>query len=749
VAGTTVWASSSATQAVWATFHSTQSPSFNYILSADGQFVAYEAYPPTANGTAGVILRYDVLSGLTDVVYTNAVAFSLGNNRSLDMTPDGRFVALIGNTNIGSPKYPSILVWDGQNGSTLLASPDLNNNVPVNATFAWPVLDSTGRFVAFLSSATNLVTNTLSGDFHLYVRDTQAGSTVLVDTDTNGVGVTLNTVPVPSFSADGRFVAFESPDPKLVPRDSNRNLDVFVRVMSSNATELVSSRAAALPSSSPNGPSTLPAFSFSVSSDGRFIVFATDAENIIPNDTNGCRDVVVHDLLLGTNLLVSANTNHLPANNFSTGPAIVFPTGSEISGDGRFVAFTSAATDLVPGDSNKSLDVFVRDMQTGLTTLISINTNGASPGNKDSYSPVISTDGRFVLFHSAATDLAPVSPSASDNLFLRDRQLGTTTGLTTNGVVSPTMTPDGHYVAFVAVGPTSTAIFVWDTQTSTRIFAKALNGAAPLALSPNGHRLVYFDNGGVNPAGLYVVDPVANSASSMLTTYSPGRRPGFRFSADSRFLAVALTSGIQGTNQIYLIDLQTSSILLVSHKFNSVLLSANAPSDSPDISADGRFIAYRSSATDIVPIDANGVPDIFLYDKQTGANTLLTQSRFGNYSADNVSRAPVFSGDGKILFFESSASDLVDQTFNFNPNIFAYGSYVMPPFPMAVMLDTQGPLLSWPIVPGKTYQVQFKGALDDPLWQDLSGDTSFVGSTEYFRDTSPTPVLRFYRVKAF
>jgi hypothetical protein len=127
----------------------------------------------------------------------------------------------------------------------------------------------------------------------------------------------------------------------------------------------------------------------------------------------------------------------------------------------------------------------------------------------------------------------------------------------------------------------------------------------------------------------------------------------------------------------------------------------------------------------------------------------LTQSRFGNYSADNRSRSPVFSGDGKILFFESSASDLVDQTFNFNPNIFAYGTYVMPPFPVAIVLDTQGPVLSWPTLPGKTYQVQFKSALNEPLWQDLSGDTHFIGGTEYFRDTSPSPVLRFYRVKAF
>jgi hypothetical protein len=239
---------------------------------------------------------------------------------------------------------------------------------------------------------------------------------------------------------------------------------------------------------------------------------------------------------------------------------------------------------------------------------------------------------------------------------------------------------------------------------------------------------------------------VANSSGAFLTTN--GYRAGFRFSADSRYFVASLINGATGTNQIYLFDAQAATNLLVSHKFSSSS-PANAKSDSPDISADGRFIAYRSAATDILPADTIGVPDIFLYDRQTGVTTLLTQSRFGSYAADNRSRSPIFSGDGKILFFESSASDLVDQTFNFNPNIFAYGTYVMPPFPVAIAFDTQGPLLSWPTVPGKTYQVQFKNTLNDLLWQDLSGDVSNVGNIEYFRDTSPGPLLRFYRIKSF
>jgi hypothetical protein len=731
VAGTTVWASSAATQAVWNVFHNSRSVSFNYIMSRDGRYVAYESYAPSANLTTGLILRYDNQTALTDVISTNALVLPLGNIRSLDMTADGRIVAFIGSTNGPPANNSSIFVWDSLSGNTTLASGDLGGQIPSNSICAWPVLDSSGQYVAFLSAGSGLVTNTLSGDFHLYRRDLQMASTVLLDSDTNNSGSLLNTAPVPSLSGDGQFVAFESSEAKLVPRDPNRSLDVFVRNIGSNSTELISIRASALPSYSPNGPNTLSLFS--VSSDGRFIAFSSDADNVVANDTNGSRDAIVRDLLLGTNLLVSANTNNLPANNFSTGPVI--------SGDGRFVAFTSTANDLVPGDSNKALDVFVRDMQTGLTTLISVKTNSSGPGNKDSYLPFISTNGRFVVFRSTATDLAPGSFTGVDNLFLRDRQLGTTTALTTNGGWSPTMTPDGHYIAF---GDGSDRIYVRDTQASATIFTKSASIALIISISPNGRRLLYGDNG-----GLYVVDPVANSASSLVTSSYPAYKSGgLRFSADSRFVAAALTTANPVTNQIYLIDLQTSTTLLVSHKFNSASLVGNASSGSPDISADGRFIAYRSLATDILPADTIGVPDILLYDRQTGVTTLLTQSRFGSYSADNRSRSPVFSGDGKILFFESSASDLVNQTFNFNPNVFAYGAYVMPPFPVAIALDTQGPLLSWLKVPGKTYRVQFKTAVSDS-WQDLSGDLSVVGNTEYFRDTSPSPVLRFYRVKAF
>ena len=178
------------------------------------------------------------------------------------------------------------------------------------------------------------------------------------------------------------------------------------------------------------------------------------------NDTNGYRDVFVRDLVAGTNILVSVNTNGIAGDGMSTDPAI--------SGDGRYVAFSSSADNLVPGDTNKAQDVFVRDLQAGTTTLVSVSTDGVNPGNGDSFSPVISADGRYVLFHSKASNLAAGSfGSGVENLFFRDLQTGTTYPLTSGGMDAAAMTPDGHCVAFIGVAPgiPGTAVYVWNSPT--------------------------------------------------------------------------------------------------------------------------------------------------------------------------------------------------------------------------------------------------------------------------------------------
>ena len=741
VSGTTTWASSGALAAVQSVMSATTVAAYNHVLSADGQFVGYQASPfLSSTSLPGVVLRYNMSSGLTDVVNTNAAVFAVPpeNIRSLDMTPDGRFVAFLANT-----KSSRVYVWDAQSGTATLASGDLSNNVPATSICDSPSLDPSGRFVLFLSTATNLVTNALSGDLHVYVRDMQAGLTTLVDADTNRVGAAISMASAPQMSADARFVVFECPDANLAPKDNNHDYDIFVRDVVGGTTELISARDAALPTATPNGNSLLSGYS--VSADGSSVAFTSEADNLVSGDTNGWRDIFVCNLLFGTNALVSVATNGLGADGMSMEPVI--------SGDGRYVAFTSSADNLVPRDTNLVRDVFVRDFLAGTTALASAAGTGTGSGNGDSYSPAISADGRYVLFRSLALNLAAGSfTSGYENLFVRDLQRGTNYALThtTSGSPVGAMTPDGRFVAFYGIIPGSAAkLYVWKTASARLVYSNALTGSlVSVALSPDGNRIAY-----ATTSTLSALDR-SSAMSWTIGSFGANAHPGLRFSADGRSLVYATRPYSPGTNQVYLYDLQYGTNYLVSHAYDSAG-GAYGASDWPEISSDGRFVAYRSAAPNIIPGDTNGVPDVLLYDRLSNTTTVLGTSLVGAATGDSRSLAPVFSGDGQTLVFESWASDLAVRDFNSSSDLFACRLYGSGPIPLfyVEMLPAVGlaqrPWLTWPVVPGKTYAVQFKNTPQDATWQNLNGGVTILGDRACLNDLSAGAGPRLYRVVAY
>jgi Tol biopolymer transport system component len=744
-AGTTSWISAGASPVVAGAMGATNAVSYNHAISADGQFIAYESSPwfSTSAAPAGVILRYSLLTGTTDVINTNATVPTAvyQDARSLAMTPDGRFVAFVGNASGTLGTNTCIYVWDAQSGTTTLASGDLSNAVPPNSTCDWPALDNSGRFVVFLSNATNLVANTLAGDLHLYLRDLLSATTTLVDADTNGLGAGVSLATIPRLSADGRLVAFESAGLNLVPDDRNRSYDVFVRDTAAALTELISVRDPTLPCLTPNGPGTFSPLC--LSADGRYLAFASEADNLVPGDTNGGSDVFVRDLVTSTNILVSVSTNGASSGDgASTDPAI--------SSDGRYVVFTSSADNLVAGDTNKARDVFVRDLQAGTTILASLGTNGVSPGSGDSYLPMIGANNRFLFFHSKATNLARATFSGTENLFMRDLQARTNTALTTGGLYSSTMTPNRLYLSFSA---SSTSMTVQDAQAGTQLSTFSVGTSASSAqASPDGKWIVWSQAG-----SLYARYRTAGT-NFIVSPQCPASHAGLRFSADSRFLAHATIAAqsptdTNGVSDIYLYDFQNRTNLLISLSCASPG-APNGPSDSPDISADGRFVAYRSSASDIVPGDTNGLSDVFLYDRTNGITTLLSVNRFGTSSGNNKSFAPLFSRNGGILIFQSAASDLTSGDFNNGNDIFSFALSTSAPIPLfsaeisVGATPAQGPWISWPVLPGKTYRVQFKNDLNDSAWQNLAGGISVVGNQGYFNDFAPAADRRFYRIVA-
>jgi Tol biopolymer transport system component len=311
-----------------------------------------------------------------------------------------------------------------------------------------------GRYVAFWSDAVNLVPNDTNNTFDAFVHDRQTGTTTRVSVGPNGAqGNGESRRPV--ISRDGRYVAFESDATNLVAGggggllggvgggDTNNATDVFVYEMASGTVSRVSvGPNAAQANEASSGPS--------ISADGQKIVFHSDASNLVPGDTNGVTDIYMRDLGSGQTTRVSVAADGTGADKSSRSPSI--------SADGRFVSFDTRATNLGPADGDGKDDIYVKDLQTGTVEQASVSSDGkgARGGTLGSKDSSISGDGRFVAFWSDATSLVPGDTNGVTDVFVHDRQTGATTrvSVSTAGAegdrdsFSAAMSVDGRYVAF-------------------------------------------------------------------------------------------------------------------------------------------------------------------------------------------------------------------------------------------------------------------------------------------------------------
>lgn len=313
------------------------------------------------------------------------------------------------------------------------------NGVPVGGTM--PSISADGRFVAFQSNSPSILPG-LSGQYgQIFVRDRSTGTTEIVSVDANGLEGD-NASNDPRISADGSWVAFECFATNIVQGPWN-GFQIALRDRLNSTTELVSVSSGGVVA---NDVCYRPA----VSSGGRYVAFETDATNLVPGDSNGLRDIFLRDRLAGTTERVNVADDGTQANGFSS--------GISISADGRFIAFSSQATNLVPADTNGTYDAFLRDRQLGTTELVSVSSAGIQ-GNDGSGASGMSSDGRYVVIRSAATNLCPDDTNQDTDVFLRDRQTGITErvnvssgqaqqnpGLSYGGGSS--VSDDGRYVSF-------------------------------------------------------------------------------------------------------------------------------------------------------------------------------------------------------------------------------------------------------------------------------------------------------------
>lgn len=301
-----------------------------------------------------------------------------------------------------------------------------------------PAISADGTLVAFESLASTLVLEDTNNVRDVFVRNRSTHTTSQVSVATGGAEGN-GPSDEPAISANGRYVAFASTATNLVAGDDNAHSDVFLRDRTLHKTFLVS-----VSSGGTQGDGD--SFSPSVSDDGRYVAFASEADNLAGN-TSGHTNVFVRDRTLHRTYLVSPAAGGGAADGDSTLPSI--------SGDGRYVAFQSVADDIVNGDTNTSMDVFVRDRSTHQTFRVSVSSSGAQ-GNEDSGHPSITPDGRYVAFYSYADDLVPGDANATADVFVRDRTKHTTTrvSIPTGGgegdeaSLNPSISGDGSRVVF-------------------------------------------------------------------------------------------------------------------------------------------------------------------------------------------------------------------------------------------------------------------------------------------------------------
>jgi Tol biopolymer transport system component len=324
-------------------------------------------------------------------------------------------------------------------GSTTTRVSVKSNEAQVWGTSSQSEMSLDGRFTAFVSSAQNLVPGDTNGELDVFVRDRVAGTTGRVSVATGG-GQGNGRSDLPSISRDGRYVAFFSEATNLVTGDTNGRSDVFVRDLVGGSTRRVS---VATGGGQANGDSVFP----SISDNGQQVAFGSAASNLVNGDGNGLHDIFVRDLTAGTTRRLSVSSSGAGGNGPSLFPAI--------SGNGNVVAFVSDATNLAPGDTKGSRDVFVRVRSANLTQVVSTGAGG-EPADSLSAEPAVSREGRYVAFESAASNLVAGDTNGFQDVFVRDRTAGTTqlvsawpSGTPTNRLsTAPDISENGQIVVF-------------------------------------------------------------------------------------------------------------------------------------------------------------------------------------------------------------------------------------------------------------------------------------------------------------
>jgi Tol biopolymer transport system component len=652
----------------------------NPILSADGRFITFlsddDHLVPGQEGDifSGLFLYDRISKAFTLVSRYQGSATAPREARSPTISGDGRFVAFVSTEPDLVPgqdnprRFANVFLFERTSGKvTLVSRASVSASASGNSSSYDPLISTNGSRVGFFSVATDLEAG---------LRDFNEGEDVLVHEISSGTNLAVarrapekpslspfaeSGGPVPS--ADGRWIAFTSFSSHLAPaqEDSNETSDVFLYDRATRTVLLVS-RARRSTARAANGRSVRPA----ISADGRYVTYASKATNLVPGPAGPNQDYAVFqfDRITGQNRRVG-RTGFTQEPEFGAIPDV----SMSVSADGRWVAFTSLANDLVPGQQEpvtpfQTSDVFLWDRDTATTVLVSRSVAGpAVAGNGGSFGQRISADGRYVAFASGADDLVPGTPNEEPGqsfilrLFLFDRTTGGRVHVSRIDFVPQpqdtfSLSADGRFIAFLS------------PEAEVRLYDRALG--AQQVIAPRGT--------------------------------SP------RISADGRYVAFLSSDSGQGGLQIlqvYLYERASQTRILASPS-RTRGGPTNGTASYPEISADGRYVSFLSPGTDLVPGQVSArdpesfSKDAFLFDRVSNTTVLVNRLNGSPVTVtggvrESVLNVPLFlSASGRQVAFTGSL-DLVDGDLNLLPDAYVFSLDPPPPIPLTpcTLLDTR------------------------------------------------------------
>lgn len=380
-------------------------------------------------------------------------------------------------------------------------------------------------------------------------------------------------------------------------------------------------------------------FNPSISANGHFVAYASEASNLVAEDTNNYQDIFVYDIKKGVTELVSVSSDGRQGNNFSYEPSI--------SEDGRLVAFTSLADNLVEGITHRDFDVYVHDRETGITQRASIPRDPS--WSAGAFRPQITADGRFVSFSSYSSSLVENDQNHLIDVFVYDRL----SGVTELAGIPPVVGEFSYYYE--------------------------LFGSGENQITPDGRHVVFTKWVPIGcqygpciylPYGVYVRDRQLGTTEKLVIPHPSGGNYGnlgdATISTDGRYVALLAGEGNSLDTSIFVYDRMDGTAELLNVPETGYAEDKNG---TPLITSDGRYVILSSAASNLVPGDTNGKFDVFLIDRMTHNTALISLSKDGS-QGNCDSREPSVSANGRVIAFSSCASNLVGGDTNNTADIF-------------------------------------------------------------------------------